>query len=266
MAEQKIDMNAVMASPEVQRAIQESAAKAAAAAVAELAKGGSAQAFTQDDATRRLFSDMALAIAEMGNQGSGRVRPVAPEVMAQRLAASKELRGLLDEVAENLREAKHESDKKRVEKWTPRYRVVAKVYFNETFVEPYLKPERRGDKPRANIIAWSGPPNDALEPLNDIAKRLKQLFKESVGTAPKLKPMSGPNGGQVALDTRRYWMTIEGHVVQGSAPAKGTVLGEDDPPEISAEDSPPEFLHILGTIHPPTPQKPGDIATLAGQR
>lgn len=259
--EQKLDVGAMLQTPEAQAAIAEGIAKALAK---QPALGG--------ESVELMLSKMALAIAEMGHQGSGRVRPVAPEVMQQRADAKRKLDDLLAEVNCNLKRAKDSDDKELTLKWLPRYQVIGKIFFNEQFVEPYTKAPRPGDPPIPSIINWSGPPNDCLLPLNSIAKKLKQLFKESVGTATKLDPISGPNGGQVAPDRRAYWMTFEGRVVQGSPPPRATVLdtaledAKGDPDYKPQNDPGAPFIHVLGTVHPATPQKPSDAATLSGVR
>jgi len=253
--EQKPDVASLLKTPEAQAAIS--------AAVAEAMKTQAPLALSPD--TSKLFSDMALQIAEMSHQGSGRVRPVAPEVMQARAEAKKKLDALLAEVGIHLKRAKENNDDVLMQKWMPRYQVIAKIFFNETFVEPFTKAARPGDPPIPSIITWSGPPNDALIPVNDIAKKLKQLFKESVGTGAKLDPVSGPNGGQVSPDRRPYWMTVQGRVVQGTPPVKAVVLdvAKDDPDYKPHNDPSAPFVHVLGTVHPATPQKPSDAATLA---
>ena len=256
---EKTDLQAILQTPEAQKLIAEAAAKA----VGEIARAqGNA---LNGESAESVLSKMALAIAEISHQGSGRVRPVAPEVMAQRQEASRKLHALLAEVGSHVKRAKDNDDTEAMKKWMPRYQVVAKIFFNEQFIEPFTRAPRPGDPPIPSIITWSGPPNDALVPLNDIAKRLKQLFKESVGTAAKLEPISGPNGGQVAPDRRQYWMTFEGRVVQGSAPPRARVLDalSDDPDYKPQNDPTAPFVNILGTVHPATPQKAGDVATLA---
>lgn len=256
---EKVDLQAILQTPEAQKAI----AEAVASAVAKQSGGA-----MLGEETRKLFSDMALAIADMSHQGSGRVRPVAPEVMGQRLEAAHKMHELIAEVGRHLKRAKDSDDSELMKKWMPRYQVVAKIFFNETFIEPYTKAPRPGDPPIPSIITWSGPPNDALVPLNDIAKKIKALFKESVGTAAKLEPISGPNGGQVAPDKRQYWMTFEGRVVQGSPPPRARVLDalSDDPDYKPQNDPTAPFVNILGTVHPATPQKAGDVAALAQAR
>lgn len=261
---EKPDMNALLASPEVQKAIQEAAANAAATAVAAMAKNGAS--LSHDEATRKLFSDMALSIADLAHQGSARPRPVAPEAMAARAEAARKMDELLAQVAANLRKASESGDKDLLRDWLPQYRVISKVYFNERLVEPYRRPERRGDRPVPEVIAWSGPPNDALEPINDIAKRLKQLFRESVGTMSRLDPRPGPNGSKVTQDNRGYVMTVGGNFVKSSAPGGiplADLLASEAP--VTAPE-PEEFVHVLGTVHPATPQKAGEAAALAQAR
>ena len=90
----KIDINTVMALPEVQMAVKQAAAKAAAEAVQEVLKAGKGSA-TLSDATEQLLSQLAVGIAELSYQGSGRARPLAPDVIAKRAAADRKCRDLL---------------------------------------------------------------------------------------------------------------------------------------------------------------------------
>ena len=192
---EKTDLQAILQTPEAQKAIAEAVANA-------VAKQSGGISLSED--TRKLFSEMALAIADMSHQGSGRVRPVAPEVMGQRQEATRKLFALLAEVAGHLKRAKDSDDAELMKKWMPRYQVVAKIFFNEKFIEPYTKAPRPGDPPIPSIITWSGPPNArVLDALSD---------------DPDYKPQNDP-----------------------TAP----------------------FVNILGTVHPATPQKAGDVATLA---
>lgn len=255
MAEKNQDMSVLLATPEAQKAIAEAASLAAAKAVADLMKG-SAAVLPGDSQTQRLFSEMALAIAEMNHQGSGRPKPLAPEVMAKREAASKQLDSLVTEVNEKIHIARGNGDKKMLDQWMPVYRVTGKIYFNEELIEPFSKPDRRGDKPVPTVRCWTGYPNHSLHPKNAIAKRLVDLFRESVGAAPLLKSVSGPNGGQAAQDNRKYYLTPLGHVVKGETPGS-TTLDEDDGVQIvdrRSIDPTAPFAHVLGTVAQPARQ------------
>jgi len=259
----KPDMRAIAETPEFQKAVAEAAAKAAAAAVAEIMKGNAAPV-TADAATKSLFSEMALAIAQMNNQGTSRAKPVAPEVMQQRLAAAEKATALLAEIHHNLKKARESGDAKRTAEWSPEYRVVAKVYFNERMIEPFRKAEARGAPPIPQEIVWTGMPNDALRPLNVIAEKLYDLYRESVGAAPRLKAVSGPNGGQVAQDSRPYWMTPGGLVVKGDPPPKAFVASQhefkDDLGVRDNDDPSAPFVHVLGTIANPARRNFADPA------
>ena len=60
-------------------------------------------------------------------------------------------------------------------------------------------------------------------------------------------------------------MTVESRVVQGTPPPNARVLDalSDDPDYKPQNDPTAPFVNILGTVHPATPQKAGDVATLA---
>jgi hypothetical protein len=216
-----------------------------------------------------LFSKMALSIAEMSHQGSGRAKPIAPEVMAARQKAADQLDALMHEMSENLRAAQIGQDKALFEAWTPRYRVVGKVWLKERLIEPFRRGRERGSRPVPQDIAWSGPPNHLLKPLNEIAGRLHNLFLASVGSVARLGRVSykdaAGRGASVQADNRPYWMTPGGLVVQGDPPAvrgdaKAMLLGQDDqvfsldrdePIERDNNDPTNELIHVLGTVAAP---------------
>ena len=263
-AAKKDDLNALLATPEAQKLIAEAAQQAVAQALK-----GAAPAIGGDTETTKLFSEMALAIAQMSNQGSGRVKPLAPEVLQKREAAAVKLGDAILEMRRMLAKAKHEGDMIMLVEWTPKYRVTAKCYFGEQFIEPYRRGQRRDDPAVANEIEWTGCPNDALKPLNKVAERLTDLYRESVGAAPRLSSMSGPNGGQVAQDSRPYWMTPGGCVVIGMPTnPKATVFGSQDmarnePQTYDNEDPNAPTVRILGTVAEPA--KRSTVAAFAGQ-
>lgn len=239
-----VDMAAIMASPDVQAAITKAAAEAATAAVTEFAKSAVAPPPSVGDAGQ-LFSQMALAIAEISDQGTSRKR-VAPEVLARREAAAKRCHELIM--------------KARASDLKPEYRVVSKIYFNERLIEPYRRQSDKSVVPQE--IIWTGVPNDALRPANEIAHEIFAAFRESVGGAVELKPISGPNGGQAAMDTRPLWMTPGGLVVKGDAPPKAWVapaIDFDSSLEFKDNNDPNAAeVHVLGTIAAPAKRNQAD--------
>lgn len=261
-----IDIAAALQTPEAQAAMQEMATKAAAAAIADLAARPSAPGSITDD-MRALFSEMALGIAQMSHQGSGRAQPLAPAEMQKRIAAGEKLEALIAQVNANVRDAQHKRDAEGLAKWMPVYRVTGKIHFGERIIDPFRAAEVKGAKPIPQDIEWSGKPNDALRPLNAIAEDIFSLYREFVGLPTQLKPRSGPSGGTVAIDNRPYWLTIKGRVVQGTPPARATILspGMEEPVQDEFADDAP-MVRVLGTIAPPPQRNIGAAAAAASVR
>ena len=243
----KLDMAAILANPDVQKVIQAAAAQAAAEAVAQMKLAApvpvASQGFDINESTKQMFSEMALAIADMANQGSGRVKPISPQVMQQRAEATKRMDTLIQEVHVRIKRAKDDGDRDQEEVWTPTYRVVSKIYFNERLIEPF---RRLNDKTvEANEIQWTGEPNDALRPTNKIAEQIYEEFKASRGSSVQIK----------GADNRPIWVTKGGLVVKGDAPAKAYVAAPTDYKDnlgVKDNNDPnAPFVNVLGTIAAP---------------
>jgi hypothetical protein len=246
MAAEAKETQALLTSPEVQRAIKEAAAIAAAEAVAKVMKAGAGDGTTMSAATEQLLSQLAVGIAELSYQGSGRPRPLAPDIIARREAALKRCEELVAA-------AQQRGDK-------PEYRVINKIYFNERLIEPYRRDGGRSGKVVAQEIIWTGMPNEALWPINKVAEEIFGAYREGVGGSPRLQPMKGPANekgdfGVVAPDNRKFSMTPGGLVVKGEVNPH-QVIAVDKPFEnelgIHDNNDPnaPE-VHILGTVAPP---------------
>ena len=232
-------------------------AEAAAMAVQAMMKHGvlPTQAATTaggDEAATQLFRTMAMSIAEISDQGSNRKR-VAPEILAEREAAHKRAVALIEDARSKVKKAREEGDEATISAYTPEYRVIAKIYFNERFVEPYVV-DRATKEPRPVAVDWTGMPNDALVPLNDIAKRIFKEFRISVGMPE----------GLAVTDNRPVWVTQNGFVVKGmSGTAQRREIEVVQPfdagfPEemrIKRNDDPraPE-IRVLGSVAPPARQ------------
>lgn len=180
-----------------------------------------------------LMSELALAIAEISDQGTSRKR-VAPEVLAQRAEAHRRACDLITKV--------------RAEGLKPEYALVAKVYLNERFIEPF-RVDRATKQPVRQEIIWSGMPNHAMRPMNDIAKAIYSEWSASVGSVEQV-----PNA-----DNRPVWVTASGLVVKGDAPGQRRDVSADVPAlddlGIKGQDDPTApFVAVLGTVAPPAKQ------------
>jgi hypothetical protein len=243
--EEKPGANWLSDDPEFKAAVK----AAAKAEVAELLNGARPQIEEGGD-VNDILRTLALSIAEISDQGTNRKR-VAPEILARRDMARKDMIELIREA----REAKA----------SPEYALVAKVYLNERFVEPY----RWGDNRKAEQvhIVWNGVPNEAMRPVNDVAKKIYGKYRESVGSVDAkeikgidLRPMWITNGGLVvkgAISTRRQVGTID-HIEDGSADApvfddELAIVGA--PRTIGAMIDPSaDSVNVLGTVAAPAKQ------------
>lgn len=231
--------------PEFQEAVRKAASEAAVKAIEEMAKHGApAGTGINGDATA-LFQQMAMAIAEISDQGSNRKR-VAPEVLAQRAAAQKRAGDLIMLARDKVKEAREIGDRALEKDWLPEYKVLGKIYFNERFIEPFRS---LADKTVVhNEIVWTGMPNDNLHPINDIAKKIYKEYRTSVGKAERIQ----------SADNRPVWITNGGLVVKGDPPKRATVAPvtdfADDLMVGGAVNPTAEFVHVLGTVADPARQ------------
>jgi hypothetical protein len=281
MAEsQKADIKALMETPEVKAALMDAAKAGAAAAVAEMAKA-KGEDIGVDGATE-LLSRLALAIGEIGDQGTQRKR-VAPEILAQRAKAQTKLDALVAECQHEVTEARHAKaglkpnstewaqQDNRERKFTPEYRVIGKVYFGERIIEPYRSGGPKGTPPVPTEIAWFGEPNDALRPLNKIAEELYFLFKESRGSTERLKSIKHRDGagnvGIVVQDTRPYSVTAGGLVIRGELPHRVIAAEPTNDGEFGGykDNNDPNALEVrvLGTLAAPARKNFADANAVA---
>lgn len=216
-------------------------AEAAKNAASEVATELLAKAAKSDDAGKAapdmeafasMFDRMAMAIAEISDQGTARKR-VAPEVLAARARAHEKMVKLINAAREGGAE--------------PEYRLVAKTYLSERFIEPFMPgPDKR---PIPTEIIWKGAPNQAMRPLNKVAKEIYAAFQESVGTQEKL------NG----VDNRPFAMTPGGVVVKGLPAASRREIPQDllaDDLIMPGGNIDPTASHVrvLGTVAAPARQ------------
>lgn len=240
--------------PEFKAAVAETAATvvkallASGAMPAQAVEGAVATAGI-DDNTKTLFREMAMSMAEISDQGTQRKR-VSPDILAKREAAGVRMFEILSQVHTNLEAARREGDQVAIEAWTPQYRVIAKICFNERVVEPFKAgPDKQ---PVPNDIFWNGPPSDSLKPLNAIAIKIFGEYKQWLGTAVDLGKT------KFAPDNRPVWITAGGLVVKGDPPNKRFVAAtpefENDLSEKANGDPTAPFVHVLGTVAAPARQ------------
>lgn len=235
---------------EFKAAVAEAVAAATPSIAAEAAKAAVAQVSTEllarvsqspaaapgFSSAEDLFSRLALAIAEVSDQGTQRKR-VAPEILAARMKAQ-------ERAIERIVRAREDGEK-------PEYRLISKVYLNEQFIEPFMPgPDKR---PIPTEIIWTGMPSDAMRPLNEVAREIYGLFRASVGSTEPIK----------GADNRPMSMTRGGLVIKGLGAAQRREVAaaepfHDDLGLKNQNDPTAPFIHVLGTVAPAARQNVAD--------
>ena len=246
MAEAEKNEAVTLTKGELKKLMDETAANTARQVTAELLANMANRADSNpgDGQSKDLAQQIAMAIAELTDQGTNRKR-VAPEILAARAKAYDRLIKQLSEARDKADAALDAGDKLEAARWLPEYRVVTKTFLTDRIVEPW----RRGgnnDLVPTEII-WRGVPNNSLRPLNAIATKLFETFQAWVGTEGLLR-------------AEPSFMTPGGVIIKGEAPA-GSRLGIPDELrapdlEITGDPTDPTASHIrvLGTIAEPARQ------------
>lgn len=229
---------------EFQEAVQKAATAAAAEAMAKLMADlkPASQAASVDSDNDLFAKRLATYIANLSDQRDGR-KFVAPEIVEAMREARDRMHGLLLRVRER--------------GLKPEYTVIAKTQLNEQLIEPFTQTDDR--KVKATHIVWTGVPNEAMRPLNDIAKEIYAAFSDSIrGKALELNQ-----------DQRPIFLTYSGLVVNGTPPARKTVGGGepardfafgdhlavvDDSAIGDPNDPNAQHVRVLGTIADPARQ------------
>lgn len=242
------DVEKVLASPAGQAAIAAAAQSAVAQILSTMQDTRVAASVPVDDASgvrpddKAFAEKLALAIAQLTDQGSGRPRlRVSPEIMAQRKAAREEMVSLL---------AKTKALGHR-----PLYRVIAKTYLEEVFVEPFrLDPVSKASVPVE--IFWNGIPNECMRPMDETSKSIYELYLASTGGLTSLVK---------SADSRGLSITPGGLVIKGESNPRRTVGNLADSSNGSPRDAfglqivtqfnpNAQEVRVLGTVAAPARQ------------
>ena len=194
---------------------------------------------------------LAMAIAEVSDQGTNRKR-VAPEILAKREAARQRMGRLILEA--------------RAQSLEPEYRLIGQVYLAEEKLDPfYSDPATKRILPRD--IVWTGPPNEAMRPLNDTAFGIFEAFMESIGgnsDNADWRPKRGDVSGKAPVNLNGAWVTERGLYIKGASAAQRRTVGSLPDSNTPApqdtliarrhNDPTAAEVRVLGSVHPPARQ------------
>lgn len=157
---------AMTQTPEFQAAVSASVASALESLLPKLTEVRATAGTAPQGDDRALMRELALSLAELTNQGSGKVK-VSPEVLQKREAAGKRMINLIIEA--------------RAEKKVPSYTLVNKIFMNNQIIEPLWVHPATKSVENTELDFW-GIPNEAMVPANDTAKAIFIEYKNSIGT------------------------------------------------------------------------------------
>lgn len=180
-----------------------------------------------------IMDRLSVNLQAVAQQGE-RTKPLSAEELRKREEAHSKMEALI--AASRLPGAEK-----------PEYKVISKIYFQERFIEPF----RQDPVTKAmvhNVVGWTGAPNDALMPLNDVAKAIFQAWLGYTGGKSALVPTA---------DTRPLYMTAAGLTVRGEPPKRRTMGAEQ---EMAGDD-----LSLRNDVNAPTIAVLGTVAPRATQ-
>jgi len=195
--------------------------------------------------TNSILSNLALAIAEINDRDSGRPKRLSPAELARRAHARAQMEEAIAEAHHKALAYKKETKQDRDPgPDAPHYQAIGKLYLGE-LVQPF-EVDSATKKPHGVSFRWIGVPNEAMRPLNDAAKRIYDLFIESIG---------GP--GTSVVSATQPWISAGGLVIDGIGGIP-THRAAPDPVELGnltlgpgQYDPRRDSINVLGTIAAP---------------
>jgi hypothetical protein len=186
------------------------AAEAAAEAAVErvlAAMTPAAPASQQPNEMLAFVQQLARSIAEVGNQGTGKV-VVDPAVIQQREDARIEMMALIAEAYRDVAK--------------PEYVLRGKVHLADRLIEPlWVDPATRRSQPTK--VIWYGPPNKQMEPVpgNVAAEKIHNAMCRWIGHVP------GITASLRTIDPKGRLVTPGGNVFSDLEPIPKQYMGEE---------------------------------------
>lgn len=225
----------VTKTPEFQAALNEAVGKALADALGPLKgqieaarHGDVVDAGTVDSGTENMLQRLAHLIADVGDQGSGRPQRLPPEVMARREDARKRMFKALDDMRARFKSLTEAGRKGEAHKATPRYRIMTKTCLNEVVYEPF-RMDMASRQPVPVELYWTGPPNQAMRPINEAALEIFGHYRDWIGgiDTSTAKPGFISPKGVVILVGERYSPPVSAMQKNGFQPDFGDLETEE---------------------------------------
>ncbi len=205
----------------------------------------------QFDGMQDVLNGLAMAMAQVGNQGTGKA-VVDPAVLEKRSRARKRMFDLI-------REARDAGN-------APEYVLLRISHLADQIIQPFWVDNMR--QTQQTRIRWDGVPNEAMEPVpgDEVARGIYEAFCESIdkalGTVTTLRP----------ADAKGNMVSPGGHVFETGPKIPKGYLGPDAQMEgrpsmeivsgAPERDKPHNGLEVLGRASGMQTQRTVDINVL----
>lgn len=224
----------IVDTPEFKGAIEKVKQEAAKAVTAALETARISAGSSPQEGDTNWAETFAMAIAKLTDQGTGR-QHVAPEILRSREIARARMAELIIAA--------------RAEGKVPSYRLTSKVLLDNQLVDPFWIDRNHIAQPTE--IDWPGVPNEAMQPLNQVAEDIFAAFMNSIGSVSKLQQ----DALTADLSVTAGGLTVRGNLNKRSVKEivheeseKGLVLRHKDQPGRY------KSVNILGSIANPAQQ------------
>ena len=175
-----------------------------------------------------MLQRLAHLIADVSDQGSGRPQRLPPEVVARREESRKRMFAALDAMRERVKSLRESGKKGEARKALPRYRIMTKTCLNEVVYEPF-KMDMASRQPVPVELHWTGPPNQAMRPVNEAALEIFGHYRDWIGgiDTSVAKPGFISPKGVVILVGERYSPPVSAMQKNGFQPDFGDMQIEE---------------------------------------
>ena len=239
----------VTKTPEFQAALNDAVGRALVDALGPLKDqlaaarpGDVVDAGALDSGAENLLQRLAHLIADVGDQGSGRPPRLPPEVLARREESRKRMFASIQSMRDRIKALSDTGRKGEARTATPRYRAMTKMVLNERVIEPF-RMDSSTRQPVPVEFYWTGPPNQAMRPINPAALEIFGHYRDWIGgvDTTAAKPGFVSPSGIVILVGERYSPPVSAMQHNGFKPDFGDLEVEEG----GGLEADPNFEHGL---------------------
>lgn len=171
-----LDIDKLMARPEMQEFLQRTIASAISAVGGPASVEVPVPATAAAPGTADWASSLAMAIVQAGDP---KRKPLDPKVIEQRQRARARMNSLIAAAVANIKKFNDAGDYDAAAAATPEYELTREIYVEEQLIQAtYMGADRVVRRTR---IGWTKAPGQAYMPVNAVAHEIKAAYLESVG-------------------------------------------------------------------------------------